>query len=126
MRHLVKKTMNEAHDNYVRQILNQENEENTKPNLGKHFWNYIKSWKKATMGISLLQKNLGEHIIDSKGKSEILNTQYDSVFTTENSKNMPNMGTVQLQTSESYISCEKTIYLNKTIPSRKIHSDHYL
>ncbi|CAG2231580.1 unnamed protein product [Mytilus edulis] len=37
MRDLVKKTMNEAHDNYVRQILNQEDEENPKPSLGKSF-----------------------------------------------------------------------------------------
>ncbi|CAC5390918.1 unnamed protein product [Mytilus coruscus] len=101
MRDLVKKTMNEAHDNYVRQILNLEDEENTKPNLGKKFWKYIKSRKKDTMGISPLQNNFGEHIIDSKGKSEILNTQYDSVFTTEDTKNMPNMGTRETISSKS-------------------------
>ncbi|CAC5388160.1 unnamed protein product [Mytilus coruscus] len=97
MRDLVKKTMNKAHDNYVRQILNQEDEENTKPSLGKKFWKYLKSRKKDTMGISPLQNNLGEHVIDSKGKSEILDTQYDSVFTTEDIKNMPNMGTKMVQ-----------------------------
>ena len=35
MRDIVKKTMNEAHDNYVRQILNQEDKENPKPSLGQ-------------------------------------------------------------------------------------------
>ncbi|CAG2224261.1 TIPIN [Mytilus edulis] len=35
--------MNEAHDNYVRQILNQEDKENPKPSLGKNFWNLLKN-----------------------------------------------------------------------------------
>ena len=38
--------MNDTHDNYVRQILNQEDKKNTKPILSKKFWKYIKSRKK--------------------------------------------------------------------------------
>jgi hypothetical protein len=35
------------------------------------------------MGISPLKNESGEEVIDSKGKAEILNQQYDSVFTNE-------------------------------------------
>jgi hypothetical protein len=63
MRNLIRKTMNETHDNYVRQILNHD-EDSKNSSLSKNFWKYIKSRKKA----------------------EILNKQYDSVFTDENLK----------------------------------------
>jgi hypothetical protein len=45
MRNLVRKTMNEAHDNYVRQILNHD-EDRKNSSLNKNFWKYIKSRKK--------------------------------------------------------------------------------
>ena len=51
--------------------------------LVKKFWKYIKSRKKDNMGISPLKNESGEEVIDSKGKAEILNQQYDSVFTNE-------------------------------------------
>ena len=69
LRDLVRKTMNEAHDEY---ILNDENEGSSQPTLGKKFWKYIKSRKKDSMGNSPLQSEKGERVIDSKGKAEIL------------------------------------------------------
>ena len=80
MRNLVRKTMNEALDNYVHQILNHD-EDSKNSSLSKNFWKYIKSRKKDSMGISPLQNLPGMYIIDNKGKAEILNKQYDSVFT---------------------------------------------
>ena len=65
-------------DNYVRQILNHD-EDRKNSSLNKNFWKYIKSRKKDSMGISPLQNLPGMYIID--GKAEILNKQYDSVFT---------------------------------------------
>ncbi|CAC5406401.1 unnamed protein product [Mytilus coruscus] len=53
--------------------------------------NTKRNWNKYKQMRDL--NNIAEHVIDSKGKSEILNTQYDSVFTTEDTKYMPNMGT---------------------------------
>ena len=44
------------------------------------------------MGISPLQNEKGEHVIDSKEKAEILNSQYNSVFTTEDLNNIPDLG----------------------------------
>ena len=61
--------------------------------LSKNFWNYIKSRKKDShiMGISPLQNLSGEYIIDNKGKAEILNKQYDSIFTDENLEQTPQL-----------------------------------
>ena len=43
------------------------------------------------MGISPLQNLSGEYIIDNKGKAEILNKQYDSIFTDENLEQTPQL-----------------------------------
>jgi hypothetical protein len=88
MKNLVRKTMN---DNYVRQILNHD-EDRKNSSLNKNFWKYIKSRKKDSMGISPLQNLSEEYIIDNKGKAEILNKQYDSVFTDENLEQTPQLG----------------------------------
>ncbi|VDI37763.1 Hypothetical predicted protein [Mytilus galloprovincialis] len=84
-RDIVKQTMTEAHDKYIRGILNEDstNEEQKKPTMGKKFWQYIKSRKKDTVNISTLKNSSGTEVIDSKGKAAILNEQYDSVFTDE-------------------------------------------
>ena len=44
------------------------------------------------MGISPLQNLSGEYIIDNKDKAEILNKQYDSVFTDEHLEHTPQLG----------------------------------
>jgi hypothetical protein len=44
------------------------------------------------MGISSLQNLPGMYIIDNKGKAEIHNKQYDSVFTDENLEQTPQLG----------------------------------
>ena len=87
--------MNEAHGNYIRSILNIEDncETSTKQSLGKKFWKYIKSRKKDNMGISPLKNESGEEVIDSKGKAEILNQQYDRVFTDEDLSTIPEQET---------------------------------
>ena len=100
MRNLVRKTMNETHDNYVRQILNHY-EDSKNSSLSKNFWKYIKSRKKDSIGISLLQNLSGEYIIDNKGKAEILNKQYDSVFTDENLEQTPQLGNSSVPSTNS-------------------------
>ena len=61
MKELVKKTMNEAHENYIRNILKIEDncETSIKQSLRKKFWKYIKSRKKDNMGISPLKNESG-------------------------------------------------------------------
>ena len=60
--------------------------------MGKKFWRYIKSRKKDTVNIAALINSSGEEVIDSKGKVDILNQQYDSVFTDENMLEIPELG----------------------------------
>ncbi|VDI55908.1 Hypothetical predicted protein [Mytilus galloprovincialis] len=93
-RDIVKQTMTEAHDKYIRGILNDEsaNEEQKRPTMGKKFWQYIKSRKKDTVNMSTLKNSSGTEVIDSKGKAAILNEQYDSVFTDEDMNTMPSLG----------------------------------
>ena len=54
----------------------------------KNFWSYIKATKKDRVGTPPLKDN-GILISDSKCKSEILNRQYQSVFSEEDSSTMP-------------------------------------
>ena len=74
-------------------ILNHD-EDSKNSSLSKNFWKYIKSRKKNSMGISPLQNLSGEYmyITDNKGKAEILNKQYDSIFTDENLEQTPQLG----------------------------------
>jgi hypothetical protein len=59
--------------------------------LRTRFWSYIKSVRKDTSGISPL-KDQGLFVSDPKGKAEILNRQYSSVFTKEDYTNIPDLG----------------------------------
>ena len=54
----------------------------------KNFWSYIKATKKDRVSTHPI-KNNGILISDSKCKSEILNRQYQSVFSEEDSSTMP-------------------------------------
>jgi hypothetical protein len=62
-----------------------------KDNNSKKFWKYIKSRKQDTMGIGTL-KNNGVLAETAEQKAEMLNSQFKSVFTTENTTNMPSKG----------------------------------
>jgi hypothetical protein len=54
----------------------------------KRFWRHIKATKKDRVGTAPLKEN-GVFVSDSKGKASILNRQYESVFTREDSTNIP-------------------------------------
>jgi hypothetical protein len=54
----------------------------------KRFWRHIKATKKDRVGTAPLKEN-GLLISDAKGKAAILNRQYQSVFTREDSSNIP-------------------------------------
>ena len=64
--------MTEAHDDYIRGILNTDAEDE-KPTMGKRFWLYIKSRKKDTVSISALKDKAGVEVFDSRGKAHLLN-----------------------------------------------------
>ena len=80
-----------AYWEYVDNIIefgDPEKDEN--PGKQKRFWSYIKSLRKDTSGVSLLKEN-GKMHADPKDKADILNRQYESVFTKEDtSTTIPN------------------------------------
>jgi hypothetical protein len=61
----------------------------------KKFWGYIKALKKDASGTSPLKKD-GVLISDAKGKANILNNQYASVFTKEDTATIPDLGSNQI------------------------------
>ena len=58
------------------------------PAAQKRFWNYIKSLKKDNTGVSALKEN-GKLHPDPTSKANILNRQYQSVFTHEDKTHIP-------------------------------------
>ena len=57
----------------------------------KKLWGYIKSLKKDASGVSPLKKD-GVFVSDSKGKADILNQPYASVFTEVDIDSDPDLG----------------------------------
>ena len=79
-----------AYWNYINNLISPHNED------GKHqgqkwFWSYIKSLKQDYSGVSSLKHN-GKLVTDSIGKAEVLNTQFQSVFTQDPDGDPPSKG----------------------------------
>jgi hypothetical protein len=70
----------EAYSNYVHDIINPEQTENP-----KRFWSFIKSKKQDNSGVAPLRGNDGLIYSDSNNKTDILNTQFKSAYTQEES-----------------------------------------
>ena len=82
-----------AKDHYTEGIFTQEEEDYERPfsQPFKKFWEYIKSLKKDASGVYSLKDDI-VLVLDSKGKAEILNHQYASVFTEEDIDSDPDLG----------------------------------
>ena len=81
-----KKAFKEAEVNHINDVINEGlQNKNSKP-----FWRYVKSRKQDNIGISQLKK-LGSLFSESKEKGQILVEQFRSVFTIEDSLDMPHM-----------------------------------
>ena len=73
--------------------MNQTNhQQTTKPNLKKKLFQYIKSIRTDISGIAALSKG-GDLIADAIEKANMLNEQFQSVFTSESDNPMPDKGT---------------------------------
>ena len=79
---VVQKTERQSYWTYINNIIETDELENEHPPNQKRFWNYIKSLHKDSTGIAPL-KDKGSLFNVSKGKADILNRQYQSVFTHE-------------------------------------------
>ena len=78
----VQKTERQSYWSYINNIIETGEPDRDQPPKQKRFWNYIKSLRKDTTGISPLKDN-GRLFNASKDKADILNRQYQSVFTHE-------------------------------------------
>ena len=67
------------------------NLDNDKKKASKRFWTYVKLKKKDSCSIPSLRSK-GVLIADAVGKANILNRQYSSVFTLEDTNNIPSKG----------------------------------
>jgi hypothetical protein len=86
IRSLIRNKLHKNYWDYLNNMLDPE-----KDNNSKKFWKYIKSRKQDTMGIGTL-KNNGVLAENAEQKAEMLKNQFTSVFTTENTTNMPSKG----------------------------------
>ena len=85
----VKTCLENSHNEYVMSLLEPTiDQRNT--SMTKKFWRYVKNQKRDNCGISPLTSN-GQVHEDSKGKAEVLNCQFQSVFTEEDTTQMPKL-----------------------------------
>ena len=83
---LTQKALRTAQLNYISSTL-EESFANKNP---KPFWRFIKSKKKDNVGVAPI-KNNGKLFSDSKSKAELLNKQFESVFTIDTSSELPDI-----------------------------------
>ena len=80
--------MRQQHTNYLSNALFSDDTDGK-----KLFWRYIKNRKKNNnITITSLKSQTGSLVFDSQQKSEVLNHQFQTVFTTEDLTNFPHKG----------------------------------
>ena len=55
----------------------------------KSFYAYVRSKQRNKVRVGPLKNSLGQDIVDNKDTAELLNNYFSSVFTLENTKNVP-------------------------------------
>ncbi len=91
------KKLRQSYWTYIEDIRTDEvnspysNEISSTHKVGKRFWSYIKNLRCDATGVAPLRSN-GCLVSESLAKANILNEQYQSVFTTENTNNIPDLG----------------------------------
>ena len=84
----VQKLERQAYFSYINNIIEVNEDHDDKPSKQKRFWSYIKSLRKDNTGISPL-KDKGRLFNAPKDKANILNRQYQSTFTQEDTNQVP-------------------------------------
>ena len=81
-----------AYRTYIDSIFELNSRSSTAPSdkssVLKRFWSFVKSKKKNSCGVAPLRKN-GTLVSDAKGKDDILNQQYSSVFSSDDPQTAP-------------------------------------
>ena len=87
MKNLINVKLKEAHNNYYARLFDTSFDENK-----RQFWKYVKAKKKDANVISTIMVD-GAPLSDTISKAEALNNQFKSVFTQEDTDNIPTMTT---------------------------------
>ena len=74
---------------YLQKVVSEDIDKNP-----RRFWSYIKSRKQENEGVSSLIDKDGFLQSDSQKKSDALNNQFQSVYTREDTSNLPNKGRI--------------------------------
>ena len=77
--------MRQARWDHINGIITQEDDK-----ARKGFWRYVKQFKKDNTGITVLKKD-GRGATSPQQKAEMLNAQFSSVFTEEDTENLPQL-----------------------------------
>ena len=86
MRKRVHHSLRASRNDYINNTLGTALKDNPKV-----FWSYVKSLRREDMGVADLENN-GQIVSESKAKADILNNQFASVFTSESSGDLPDLG----------------------------------
>ena len=81
----LQKQMRQARWDHINGIITQEGDK-----ARKGFWRYVKQFKKDNTGITVLKKD-GRSATSPQRKAEMLNVQFSSVFTEEDTENLPQL-----------------------------------
>ena len=74
-----------AHNDYIRNMVSEPGSKN------KKLFSYVKGMKCDSSGVATLKRD-GTNYSEACDKTEILNDQFASAFTSEDHSNMPSMG----------------------------------
>ena len=89
MRARVQKAERQAYWRHIENLIEiGDPEKDQNPGKQKRFWSYIKSLRKDNCGVAPLKEN-GKMHADPKDKANILNRQYESTFTREDTSHIP-------------------------------------
>ena len=87
-RNSVKKQIEIAHNKYVNEVIGGSLEDGD----GKAFWTYIKLNRTDSIGVPPLKDENNNVIESNRGKANVLNNHFQSVFTNEDTTNIPSKG----------------------------------
>jgi hypothetical protein len=107
--------MRKAQTDFIQNTVNRDIKENS-----KRFWSYIKSKRQEPAGISSLLNKDGFLHSDSHIKAEILNHQFQSVYTKEDTTTLPDKGNSTIKSmNDIYITENGVIKLLKDLNPHK-------
>ena len=113
--------------NYINQLIEPINDENTSAGGNqKRFWNYIKTLRRDTTGIQPLKsRHTGKLVASPEEKANILNEQYKSVFTEEDTSFIPAPTGKPLPSMEEIVVTEEGVrrLLHKMNPHKAAGPD---